>query len=429
MHGCDSKAVSGRGQGECLPTPIEAHSAVVVAVGEGVAGGASTGAGPKATEISCNRVGEGVAGGDAGNVFRTLEVRARRCKCGVCPTCASSVAWKESQRVQAVISNWQFPQMWTFTLNPSAYPDQRRILEWIKAKKCIATLVQSLWRKKLLRSRNYYAVMEFQDGSRNVEGRGTEQVHFHVLLDTPGFLDKRIVWELWESKAPPWRATGNVCDKHNPAMGFVRFDKVYEGEGLAAYLSKGVAGYLSKGPKNLPEWFIKYLDDGHNMQLKYASRGFWASLPKREKGYTRPPVTAKRKRRTVSERLANCKHDADAYIIVDGKPVWLDRCVWSWEETMKLLGPHMSPEVWEQCEKAGRVCVNAAELLRVAGLEGYKRMVEKNGGMPVGLANFRDAELHVLKRWELPALQVSGDAEADFAKLLGAGKGGEGRGA
>jgi hypothetical protein len=316
-----------------------------------------------------------------------------------------------------VIKNWRYPQMWTFTLNPEAYPDRRRILEWIKHKRCVSTMIQSLWRKGVLNSRHFYAVMEFQDGSRNATGQATEQVHFHVLLDTKGFIDWAMVWELWERRAPPWRACGQVCDKHCPAMGFVRFDKVYEGEGLAAYMAKGVAGYLSKGVKNLPEWFVGYLDDGHNMQLKYASRGFFASLPKPERKYTRKQTVSKPgKRRKVSERIAACKHDADVYVVVSGQPLWVDRTAFDWETALERIAEGMTDEQLEHARKVGRVSITAAELIRVAGVDAYKRMLDRNEGLPVGLAAFSEMEERVLQKRGLRfhssnALDAGGEVE------------------
>jgi hypothetical protein len=151
------------------------------------------------------------------------------------------------------------------------------------------------------------------------------------------------------------------------------------------------------------------------MQMRYYSRGFFKSLEKPKPKYKRKAVATPRKRRTVAERLEQCRHDADAYIVVDGKPVWIDRAFFNWEECLAKLQAAMSPQQLEECKKLGRVSITAAEFMRLVGVEGYKRMVESNGGQPVGLAVYSKAEAVIAKRNGVADYMIIPAAGAGFA--------------
>ena len=331
-----------------------------------------------------------------------LMVKARRCGCGVCPVCASLNAWKESRKVQEVIRQWKFPQMWTLTVNPKAYPDPRAILEWIKEKRCVSTWIQALDRKGFLSSRDWYCAMEFQDGSRRVDGNGTGYPHFHLLLNTTGYVPHPVAWEAWERRAPQWRVGGQMRSKHDPCLGFVSFDKVYNAEGMGNYLCK----YLSKGVKQLPAWFVEYLDDNHNMQLKYHSQGFFASLPKPQRKYQRKPRPSKpRKRKTVAERLEACKHDADVYMVIDGRSTYVDRAAFPWEKVVQMLEAKLSESDLREVERTGRLGISMDEFAKVGGMDALERLLRMTDGKGVGLAMFDDYQRALLGDRVVPTAQ------------------------
>ena len=373
---------------------------------------------------SCNVTGE-----EAETRRNSLVLRARRCNSWLCQKCAGTKSFKESKRVQAVMENWKFPMMWTLTTNPRAYPDPRKIWDWIRQKRLVSRLVQELDRKGYLRSRDWYAVAEFQMGDRLETGQPTKQPHFHILLDAKGPIPHAVVWRLWEQMAPAWRESGEICGRADqgsePAMGYVQFEKVKQVDKIANYLMK----YLSKGPAKLPEWFTDRLDEGHNFQLRYHSRGFFRNEEKKPVK-PRPKLTeeqkAKRKanRRTATERIKDCRHDADVYVkketVGSTEHRYVDYCAYSFEECVNRL--KLSDKQHEEIKRSGRVFIQPQEFVRIAGVQAWERLRNIIGDDPVGPENWDEPHQKYFEEQSKKQLKAETSRPPDVSKndsLLG----------
>jgi hypothetical protein len=184
--------------------------------------------------------------------------------------------------------------------------------------------------------------------------------------------------------APEWRKCGEVCqrpgDGDGPALGVVQFERVRDVEGVGNYLTK----YLAKGPANLPQWYVSMIDEGHNIRLRQASRGFFASLEKKP-----PKETKKRKEmprgktRSLEERLAACRHLADVYLQtehlgdVPKDNEWVESTAYDFETCLSRL--ELSEEQESEIRKLGRCSVSADEFVAVAGVSAWDRVCKMLG--------------------------------------------------
>jgi hypothetical protein len=207
--------------------------------------------------------------------------------------------------------------MWTFTVDPSV-GNPRDVYEHLKRVRAIAETVRTLFNAGHLRTRHYFCAVEFQMGKRRTDGGpGTGQVHFHVLLDTNGFVPIAAVQGRWDSFRP---SSAPPVERDYWLLGKCEFEQVDNRESMAHYMCK----YMAKGPQEgLPEWFRELLDekDAHgnrkfNAVAYTVSKGFWKQVEKDEP----PPGPVdeeeeeegeeRTRKRTLTERLERCMTNA-----------------------------------------------------------------------------------------------------------------------
>lgn len=235
------------------------------------------------------------------------------CKRAICPRCGKQKASKDADKLEEVLKGWRHPMMLTFTLNPKAFPDQREIFEWLKEKRYISNTIRFLYEAGYLESREYFAAMEFQMGEHRTDGsRGTEQVHFHVVVRTKaGYVDFDRMSQIWNRGKPSFRRDYvPEPGKKAPQIGFAQFEKPKSAHGIASYCAK----YVAKSVEFIPAWYIEWLNEGHNATLVTKSRGLFAEFEPERKPIEEVDESRKRgpyeERRTLEKAIEFCGTNA-----------------------------------------------------------------------------------------------------------------------
>lgn len=204
------------------------------------------------------------------------------------------------------------PQMWTFTLVPGQWAGgPGEAYDYVKAHRCVAEWVRSMYNAGYLRTKHFFSAEEFQVGERKVgDGPPTLMVHFHVLVDVQnGYLPYHYAQARWNRFKPA--SAVKLGDWRDETFGRIQYDAIDSMEGIAKYVCK----YIAKGPKcGLPAWFEKRLDAGGNLTGYTTSKGFWKwaageiETPGvvREQKTTSQPPGPKRNRRPWRERINAC---------------------------------------------------------------------------------------------------------------------------
>ena len=333
-----------------------------VAVGRGpVRSGKVPTASGEVRTFTCS---EGISSGDgepAEYQGTPYEIRGRRCKSPLCPSCGGVRAWRLAEDLKNELGRMVHPQMWTLTINPGRHPDQEGAFTRLKRKRAVSELVRTLFNRGYLTSREYFCGMEFQSGDKSESGKGTQQIHFHLIVDAKdGYIPFQVVHERWQRFAGQDAAPEGEGD---PPMGYVQFEPITNVDGIGAYVCK----YLAKGSKGVPRWFKDYLDDGKKNAVMYsASRGFWQSRRGPEEQIEEKMVRGSRVRRPIDERIANCMTEADLFEAYEEDGV--ER--WSYVCTMpigfeKYVGETAtSEEMYEVLMRTGRFHPRKHELER-----------------------------------------------------------------
>jgi hypothetical protein len=217
-------------------------------------------------------------------------------------------------KVVETFSHWRFL---TLTVDDEAFHgQQRRIFEHLREVDAVCELMRSLGKRGL--TGRWFCVLEFQMGHRKkTPGPPTEQIHFHLIVETltpTGFLDSKLVQEIWGRFRPEWAGPIGLLPsgKPRPGVGFCDVPKRRKyAPGKSAVIAY-VTGYLgAAGKGGVPEWWLDWLDEGHNSQMYSCSRDFWPLELKKKKRKGMPPIGGKGERRPVRERLAKCRDGFD----------------------------------------------------------------------------------------------------------------------
>jgi len=198
------------------------------------------------------------------------------CRSIWCPECGPGQGWRLRRRLEARYRAKQVHRVGfaTLTCSPAILGDDlEQQFEYLKAHRLIARFVREV-RRLVGRKMAYFSVMEFHHRS--------QQVHFHLMLDGLGRLDRSTL-----------KALQDWCQIH---MG--TFDYKYVSrERAVGYCVK----YLTKGSyERLPDWCLDY--EGR-IRPYTASHGFWHDTEPRE---NTEPTGQTRQERTLRYRIEKC---------------------------------------------------------------------------------------------------------------------------
>lgn len=340
--------------------------------------------------------------GPAVREVATLEVSACRCKSQACCSCGVAIAFKDARLVTEVVQRMKHPMMITLTVDPE-WGSPREVFDALRKRRAVAEFIRSL-RKKGYITGDWYRVLEFQMG-RRPGSKKTEQVHFHILVDSPeNFIPHDYMMQRWHQLA---RLCFGPPKVGREDFGFVWFDRIKEDQraNAAYYCCKYIAEAAQKG---LPDWYVSRSNEKgpkgamYNVTLKSHSRGFFGTAetkakPKYDEGgwcesdgptdkckdaiapckeTTRDPA-ASRCRRTLSERLADCKRKASLLVhvfelaasgeVVDEHYIWLGE-VPSFSDAFFLCvgrGSEEQEEAWHTAYGRGRLSVDPDDVDRL----------------------------------------------------------------
>ena len=237
----------------------------------------------------------------AGNL--TYEVARHRCRCSFCPSCARRVGAKLREKLIPILGTFRGLMLWSFTVDPTLFASPRDAYFYLRERRCLARMIQDLWRGGYLHSRRYFYVVEWQEH--------TQQAHFHVLLDA-SYIPWSFVLASWSKHRP---ATAGPVLGDRPAFGTVDFRKPKKNRpGLGQFDSPFhaacyVTKYVTKTPKSgFPAWV---LDLGATTRIRRysASRGFWGTETKRAKC----DAAYEPKWASYRERVAKCGTTVDLF--------------------------------------------------------------------------------------------------------------------
>lgn len=254
---------------------------------------------------------------------RSILVRAKDCRCGVCQKCSPKRAHREALFVAQVADTFKRPMLITLGCDPTIAPeDPMKLLKHLKEKRAVGEFIRSLRAKGLITGKAYVA-LEFQDE--------TQQPHWHLLVDAKGrhrsradegWIPKDYMDERWGKFRPEWAGPRKLFGEEHPVMagqlrpglGWTDVRPIKNRKEVIAY----VTAYVGKPGKNpIPDYFIEYCDDGHNAVLKSCTRGFFEGVkkprPKREIGRRRRKVV----RRKVRERTSSCRRECDVMEVIE----------------------------------------------------------------------------------------------------------------
>jgi hypothetical protein len=234
-----------------------------------------------------------------------VEAQACGCRSRFCPHCCLALGIKLKQRLRPELAKFTGLMMLTFTIDPELFTSPREAYEYIRRHRCISVTMQRLDRWRLLHSRRYICVIEWQKNG---------WPHWHVLVDASHIPFAQLC-EAWNRNHPLWKERVAMG---RPGLGSVKFSAPkLERDRAAGY----VTAYLTKHPEHgYPEW-IGDMPVGSVRRFE-ASRGFWsksedlADEPSDERDEDvedddddcddAAEGEDKQDRRTVAEQLASC---------------------------------------------------------------------------------------------------------------------------
>lgn len=218
--------------------------------------------------------------------------------------------------------------MLTLTLDPDLFDSPEAAWRYVREHRCIAVMMQRLDRWGLVKSREFFAVVEWQKKS--------EMPHWHVLVDA-SFIDIERVREAWNRN---WKGWQQRIAAGRPGFGAVRYSRK-RGHGFksAEHAANYASKYITKHPEQgYPEWVMQ---SGSRAVHRYsASRGFWRGVDDQEQLPTPDdecsedpdepeqgvcgeasqdePQPSQRPRRTVAEVVADCGERTAIFEIREG---------------------------------------------------------------------------------------------------------------
>ncbi len=188
-----------------------------------------------------------------------LEVRACGCGSWFCERCCLSKGIRLKERLKSKLVEFTGLMMLTFTLDPELFPGgPREAYEYVTCRRCVSVAMQRLDRWKLIHSRRFLTVIEWQKNG---------WPHWHVLVDATRIpFDK--LREAWNRNWKGWEARVALG---RPGFGSVRFSaERLERERAAGY----VTAYLTKVPPHgFPSWVLAC--SSRRVHRFQPSRGFW----------------------------------------------------------------------------------------------------------------------------------------------------------
>jgi hypothetical protein len=231
---------------------------------------------------------------------RGYRVKSCACRSRFCPGCCGWLGRDLREKLIKVLSTFQSVYMLTETVDPSNFPDDpESAFRYVTQRRCIARLVDRLYKLGHLHSRRYFVVVEWQ---------GNGYPHWHILLDA-SFVPFSAITGVWDSFRPPW--LGPAVGQR-PPMGSSRFTKTWEGDDAGVRAGRYAAKYLTKHPADgYPQWVMQAR---YRIRRYSTSRGFWGDIgePGRvaaeeegadaEEGKGRQLVD-----QTIAQRVASCQ--------------------------------------------------------------------------------------------------------------------------
>jgi hypothetical protein len=208
---------------------------------------------PQIVETPCSPPNE------SGGREEYFQACSTRCGSPWCPTCCAFYGWKIRERLEAALAGCGPLLMLTFTVDPSA-GDARELLDWARERRAVAEVVKQLYRRGHLRSKRFFAVLEFQQNG---------YPHWHVLVESK-FVPHEVVSHLWNLNRP---AAAGPAEPGRPGFGFVWVSKCDFKDGVhaARYATK----YLIKAPRHgHPKW----IEQMSHLHRHYVSHGFWSGV-------------------------------------------------------------------------------------------------------------------------------------------------------
>lgn len=187
-----------------------------------------------------------------------IRLHPHKCKSWYCPQCCQAQGIKTRMRLIRELEGAEHLQMWTFTIDPSLFPNGPRSAHaYVTSKRLIARVTRQLKKRGYLLSGRWFSVLEFQRNG---------MPHWHLLVEAE-FVPIAVVQEIWDRFRP--KEAGPV-EEDRPAFGMLRFSAPKNLSGLHA--ARYVTKYLIKAPEEFPEWVKDY--EG-NLPRYTTSRGFW----------------------------------------------------------------------------------------------------------------------------------------------------------
>lgn len=219
-----------------------------------------------------------------------IEVAKCGCDCWFCEDCCKRKGYNLRADLIPILETFTGLMMLTLTIDPELFTSPRQAYLYVRKRRAIGVLIQTLYRARHLNTRRYISIIEFQ--------KHTEQVHFHLLVDATR-IPKHAIDAAWSKNRPS--SAGRVAE-NRPAFGMTRFS-VGHFEGGALHAARYATKYLVKIPEHgFPEWVMS-MGAEHRVPRYSVSRGFWNRSPKP----SRPPQSARElPPRSYRERLKDC---------------------------------------------------------------------------------------------------------------------------
>lgn len=233
---------------------------------------------------------------------RWIEVSKCRCHCWFCDECCRIKGRALQAELIPILESFRALLLVTLTVDPKLFGSPREAYLYMLDRRCVSRTVQDLRRGGHLHSSRYFYVLEWQPG--------TQQVHFHVLLDS-SFVPFDDLLASWSKHRP--RNGGPIRGKR-PGFGtvFLSRDKF---EGGATHAARYATKYLTKvSATGFPEWVLA-MGKERRIRRYSTSRGFW-NRPSVERS-TRVGKSD-REWRTYADRIKECGDTVNAFRVSEG---------------------------------------------------------------------------------------------------------------
>jgi hypothetical protein len=236
-----------------------------------------------------------------------IELCPKRCGSFFCPRCCLRKGIELKKSLKKELPTWKSVMMLTLTLDPENFSSPQEGYEHVTKNRCIAKMMQTLFRWGLVLSRKYVAVIEWQ--------KDTEQSHWHVLIEA-SFVPHDKICEAWNRT---WSGSDARVAIGRPGLGAVRFSapKFAKPEDAAGYVS----AYLTKCPEHgYPEWVLAMpCRRIHRFQTsRYVKLGGdevpkKKPVPREEAEKSEDACVSANEVRTVGELVAGCEGSCVAF--------------------------------------------------------------------------------------------------------------------